>query len=187
MKRLFIGLPIESEKAVETVETWRKNIALNRNLLKWVDPENWHITLIFLGGTPESAVALLQQLVEESFSGIESYGTELSGVGVFPSAHNPKVLWLGLENIQPMMSAYIHMGELLQQNGFSIENKPFKPHLTLARVKILEHRISFDALLNQYRQFSFGRVGINRVVLYESITSPGGPVYKPLFVKELEK
>jgi 2'-5' RNA ligase len=186
MKRLFIGVPIVSEKAFLTAESWRKNEHLNRNVLKWAKPENWHVTLIFLGNTPESAVPLLQQLTDESYSRIKAFKTELCGVGVFPSTHKPKVLWLGLENIEFLMPSNTRMRELLQQEGFVLDDKPLKPHLTLARVKMLGHRTSFESWLNEYRKFDFGFVAINQVVLYESIFTPSGPDYKPLFVKELE-
>jgi len=186
MKRLFIGIPIESQRAVQAEENWKKDPHLNRNVLKWVKPENWHITLIFLGATPGSAVDLLQQLIEESFNGIQGFSSELSGIGVFPNTHNPKVLWLGLENFQFLMTAQSKMRELLQQNGFSLDDKPLKPHLTLARVKNIQHRASFETLLNHYQQSTFGTVEIDCVVLYESISTNEGPVYKPLFVKELE-
>jgi len=186
-KRLFIGIPIESGKAILLTEPWRNNKSLNRNLLKWTGPENWHITLFFLGNTPESAISLLQQLIEESFTGIQSFSAKLSGVGVFPNTHSPKVLWIGLENLQRLMRAYTQLSDLLLQNGFSFDNKPLKPHLTLARIKSLENRVSFDSLLYQYRQFSFGSIAINCVVLYESIISPDGPIYKQLFVRELDR
>ena len=185
MKRLFIGIPIESEKAIQVVETWGKDPHLNRNVLKWVKPENWHVTLVFLGETPESEIEVLQQLIEESFSNIPAFSADLSRVGVFPNTHNPKVLWLGLENLEFLMPAYNRIRELLQQNGFSLDDKPLKPHLTLARVKNIQHRASFETLLNHYQQSTFGRVEINRVALYESTSTTNGPVYKPLFVKEL--
>lgn len=185
MKRLFIGVPVVSQKAVQVADTWRQNEHLNRNVLKWGKPENWHITLIFLGNTPESTVPLLQQLIDKSYTGIKAFKTELRGVGVFPNTHNPKVLWLGLENIEFLMPSNTRMRELLQQEGFVLDDKPLKPHLTLARVKIPGHRNSFESLLSEYRECDFGFVAINQVVLYESISTPSGPDYKPLFVKEL--
>jgi 2'-5' RNA ligase len=77
------------------------------------------------------------------------------------------------------------LGELLQQNGFPFDNKPLKPHLTLARIKQLNDRPVFDSILNDYKKYSFGSVEIDRIVLYESILTQQGPVYKPLFEKLL--
>ncbi len=185
MKRLFIGIPIESPKSVQQVEVWKRNSHLNRNVLKWTILENWHITLFFLGSTEESAVAVLQQLIEESFSKIQAYQTELRGVGVFPNTNNPKVLWIGLEDIQPLISAYSHLGESLQQNGFSFDQKPLKPHLTIARVKRADNPSAFESLLAEYQETVFDQVNMDKVVLFESITTSAGPIYKPLFEKQL--
>jgi len=185
MKRLFIGVPIQSPKSVQQVEVWKKDLHLNRNVLNWTIPENWHITLFFLGSTEESVVPVLRQLIEESFSKIQAYQTELRGVGVFPNTNNPKVLWLGLDDLQPIMSAYSHLGEMLQQNGFSFDQKPLKPHLTIARVKRTDHPSAFHALLSAHQETVFDQVNMNKVVLFESITTPAGPIYKPLFEKQL--
>ena len=186
MKRLFIGIPIVSEKAVQLAEIWRNDQFLNQTRMSWVKPDNWHITLFFLGDTPESAVDLLQQMIDESFSRVETSISGLSGVGVFPNSHNPKVLWLGLDNFEFLMPAYTVLREMLTQNGFLFDNKPLKPHLSLARVRNQDHRTSFEPWLNEYRHLNFGPVTLNRVVLFESILTPQGPVYKSLFVKELD-
>jgi len=186
MKRLFIGIPIVSEKAVQLAEIWRNDQFLNQTRMSWVKPDNWHITLFFLGDTPESAVDLLQQMIDESFSRVETSISGLSGVGVFPNNHNPKVLWLGLDNFEFLMPAYTILREMLTQNGFLYDNKSLKPHLSLARVRNQDHRTSFEPWLNEYRHFNFGPVTLSRVVLFESILTPQGSVYKPLFVKELD-
>lgn len=185
LKRLFIGVPIHSAKANQFAEIWKNDRQLNSNQLNWTKPENWHITLFFLGDTPISKIALLQNLIEESFKHIGAFNTELIGLGVFPNTHNPKVLWLGLDNIQPLMPAHSQLGDLLQQNGFPFDNKPLKPHLTLARIKHLNDRPGFETLLKDYQQFSFGSIEIDRIVLFESILTQQGPVYKPLFEKLL--
>ena len=185
MKRPFIGIPIESQRSVQQVEAWRNDTQLNRNVLNWTIPGNWHITLFFLGSTEESAVAVLQQLIEESFSKIQTYQTELRRVGVFPNMNNPKVLWIGLQNLQPLMLAYSMLGKLLQQNGFSFDQKPLKPHLTIARVKRADNPSAFESLLAEYRETVFDRVDMNKVVLFESISTPTGPIYKPLYQKQL--
>jgi RNA 2',3'-cyclic 3'-phosphodiesterase len=185
MKRLFIGIPIESPKSVQQVEVWKIKRHLNRNVLNWTIPENWHITLFFLGSTEESAVPLIQQLIDDSFSKIHAYQTELRGVGVFPNTNNPKVLWLGLDDLQPLMSAYSQLGKLLQQNGFSFDQKPLKPHLTIARVKRTDNPSAFQSLLSNYQETFFDRINMNEVVLFESVNTAAGPIYKPLFVKQL--
>jgi len=185
MKRLFIGIPIHSSEALQIRETWRKDEKLNPNVLKWSDTDNWHITLVFIGNTLETEIDLLQRLIEESFSDISSFNTRLKGIGVFPNSHKPKVLWLGLEDIQSLMSTQNRLVELLQLHGFTIDNKPLKPHLTLARIRNAGHLTSFDSLLYRYQYFTSEPSEINLVVLYESVQTINGPVYKPLLMKWL--
>ncbi|MBA4409644.1 MAG: RNA 2',3'-cyclic phosphodiesterase [Bacteroidota bacterium] len=185
MKRLFIGIPIESESAAIQAKNWKNSPELNGHVLKWLNFENWHVTLIFLGDTPETTIPKLQELITQFFAGIQSFSTNLRGTGVFPNSNNPKVLWLGIENLQPLMPAQIRLVDALKQNGFLLENKPLKPHLTLARIKNSANRIAIDSLIGQYQYFDFGSVTIDRVILYESISTPGGPVYQPLFVSRL--
>lgn len=185
MKRLFIGIPIRSE----VVDRWTKRLqrdeSLNDQVIKWTNPLNWHITLIFLGNSPESSILQLQNLIENSFADVSSFKTNLTGVGVFPEANRPKVLWIGVANLHDLIPAQVGLVNSLKQNGFIFDNKPLKPHLTLARIKNSAGRLSLDSLIDQYQNFDFGSVIIDRVILYESISTSDGPVYKPLFFVHL--
>jgi len=186
VKRLFIGIPIQSETVEFVVKSWMNDPLFSHSLLNWVKPENWHITLFFLGNQQISGIALLQQIIEESLFSVPAFSAQLNGVETFLQKHIPKVLWLGLENLQLMLPAYSRIGELLLQNRFNFNNIPLRPHLTVARIKRLENCASFESFLSQNREVSFGSVAINRVVLYESVTTLKGTVYNPLFVKNLE-
>jgi len=186
IKRLFIGIPIYSETVFQVGETWKTNEKLNPEMLKWVNPKNWHVTLIFLGNTSVTAIPQLQTLIEHSFADIQAFRTNLRGMGVFPNSNSPKVLWLGIENLVALVPAQISLVELLKQNGFPLDNKPLKPHLTLARIKNSANRMAIDALIDRYQNFDFGSVIISTIVLYESISTAEGPIYKPLFLKNLK-
>jgi 2'-5' RNA ligase len=74
----------------------------------------------------------------------------------------------------------------LEQNGFDFDNKPLNPHLTLSRIKSLEYRDSLKSLLQQHQHSDFGAVKLDQVVLFESVLTPRGPVYKPLYAKVFE-
>ena len=186
MKRLFIGIPVSSEMADRQADIWRFDRLLNQNRMNWVKPENWHMTLFFLGDTKVEQINRLQNLIEEAFDGISAVQTQLRGAGVFPDWRNAKVLWLGLASIDSLFPARNRLAESLRQNGFDFDNKPLKPHLTLARIKSLEHRDSLKNLLQQHQHSGFGAVKLERVVLFESVLTSQGPVYKPLFAKVFE-
>jgi 2'-5' RNA ligase len=187
MKRLFIGIPIESDKARLQVQAWQTEPRLHLNRLVWTKPQNWHITLVFLGAVPEQAVAQLSRIVDHAFDNCLSYSSNLIGVGVFPEKRKPNVLWLGLDNIQPLLPGYQKLTTVLLQNNFTFDPKPFKAHLTIARVKSLNNPADFHLLLQNHHDTSFGPVSISRITLYESISSAGGVTYLPLYEKHLKR
>lgn len=171
--------------ALDLTDRWSNEAKLNLNRMVWTKPSNWHVTLYFLGQSPEWQVANLGQLIDSTFHKIPSFTSQLKGLGVFPEAGKPRVLWLGINNIQPLVAACAALGDLLQQNGFHVDPKALKPHLTLARIKSLTDRPLLEALLREFESFDFGTVAINRVTLFESITTNNGVMYKPLFEKWL--
>ena len=185
-KRLFIGVPIQSERAVRFEMQWRNNPELNINRINWTKPENWHMTLFFLGDTPVSRIGLLEQLIEQSFTEITTFQTELNGVGLFPDARHAKVMWIGLENVEPLLLPRTQLVELLQENEINFDNKPLKPHLTIARIKQITNQESIQSWFQEYRKLKFGTIKIDRIVLYESVLMPGGPEYRPVFQCILE-
>jgi len=184
IKRLFIGLPVSSTKAVQKVESWKNSSRIKLNKMNWVKPENWHITLYFLGDTPSEKVELLQQLIDQAFGEVSAFPAQLEGVGVFPNRRDPNVLWLGMNSLQSIIPAHQKLGDLLRQNGFSFDQKPLKPHLTIARMKFLADKAIIDTLVNDCGQTIFDTVNINKVILFESLLTPQGPIYKALYTKE---
>lgn len=185
MKRLFIGIPMVSEVAANQAAIWKNDRPLNTNRINWSRYENWHITLFFLGNTSVDRIAVLRKLIDESFRTVSGFCAGLKGVGVFPDQRDPKVLWLGLEGLESLMPAYEQLGQLLRDHGFEYDRKPLKPHLTIARVKHLEHRSSLESVLSEFQDFDFGSVAVDRLVLYESVSTSHGPVYQPVFEKQL--
>lgn len=114
MKRLFIGVPIWSEVTVQWTERMQKDESLDGQVIKWTNPLNWHITLIFLGNTPESSISQLQNLIENSVADISSFKTNLIGVGVFPETNRPKVLWIGVANLHDLIPAQVGLVDSLK-------------------------------------------------------------------------
>lgn len=185
MKRLFIGVPIQCKKAQGLVDRWQTDRLLNRNGLAWTKASNWHITLVFIGSCPEEAVDRLSALIHQAFDHTCAFTSALRGVGVFPDKRKPKVLWMGLDNLQPLLPAYQQLVDLLQRNDFAFDPKPLKPHLTLARVKQLADRSSLVGLLEQYRDTFVDPVFIDRITLFESVPTSQGVRYVPLNEKML--
>lgn len=185
MKRLFIGVPIRSEKAIQAATNWQVDHLLNQNRLVWTKASNWHITLVFLGACPEEVISNLSDLINQAFEHSRAFSSSLHGVGVFPEKRKPNVLWMGLDSLQPLLPAYHQLVDLLRKNDFAFDSKPLKPHLTLARVKHLANRSSLDSLLKEFGDTHFESVLIDRVTLFESVSTSQGVRYDPLYEKIL--
>lgn len=155
--------------------------------VKWVDPENMHVTLKFLGDVPEERIAAVGAALRQGLAGVGPITFVLGGVGAFPSVARPRVVWVGLtEGAGALAAAAARVDEVLKGLGFPPENRPFSAHLTLGRLRsdrgVGGLRRAMDAL-GGYRGPS---VTAARVVLFSSVLRPTGPVYRPLCAIELQ-
>ena len=176
--RLFIALPF-SPGARESLVPVYKHLCEYRDTVKPVEPENYHLTLRFLG-EPDNRTG--QQIIE-GFSNI-TIGTgpvpfSLGGLGYFSGKNGPSVFWAG---IQSRGTAIYEIQKLIEHFtvsfGFEKEKKRFRPHITVARARKNMHvpgeLIDFIRAGSEtvYTSSTF-----TRVVLFSSELKPGGPVY----------
>jgi 2'-5' RNA ligase len=147
--------------------------------LTWVDPQRLHLTLHFLGEIDERHVdALSSRLSEPSAQAAFSIG--FGCVGWFPAAGTPRVVWLDISRGAADLAAlHAEVGRRLEQLGLEIENRPFRPHLTLGRVK---RPVRAD-LLRPLRSLTYDALDLCRVdhaTLVHSGLGREGPVYTAL-------
>ena len=132
----------------------QKQEILKRELagISWVKSENLHITLKFLGDTPETKIDELQQVVTQAVKGIPSFVITLRGFGAFPDKRAPRTLWTGIEgDTEILVSLANQIESAVAPLGFPPESKPFRPHLTLARIKRNHHAIGQHTRLGRCR------------------------------------
>ncbi len=178
MPRLFIALPIESDLK-ENLSGIKEILAGHKNTLKIVEPDNYHITVKFLGECTDD----LAEKIVNSFLKIECPGDEISftasGIGVFPNLKMPSVIWAGLRmSGEKINSLYCQIEDMASRLGFEKEKRGFSPHLTLARVR-KGKKISDDLrnLIISRRETRIGESSFKRLVLFSSNLTPEGPVY----------
>jgi 2'-5' RNA ligase len=136
-RRLFVAVvppdPVRRRLALRAEEL-RRAAGSAAGGLRWVDPENVHLTLQFLGAVPEERVAAVLAAVAEVAAAGRPLGLEVKGAGGFPSARRPRVVWLGVEGDVPALAGLAAaLGARLGPLGFPPEERAFSPHLTLAR------------------------------------------------------
>jgi 2'-5' RNA ligase len=179
MKRTFIAFQIQAGDKILECAGRLKEI-LQEESIKWVDPDRLHATLAFLGDTKEDLIPAIGGILEKYVPAYPSPGVQIRGMGVFRSMKDPRVIWLGMAPMPSLAELKEKMDRELGPMGFQAGDRPFRPHLTLGRIKRLKNRDLLSGLLQEYRDHLFQEGSISELVFYESILRPEGPVYHPL-------
>lgn len=154
--------------------------------IKWVRPEAMHLTLRFLGEIGEDEVELAGEAMQEAAAGASPVRIEVGGYGTFPAGKKPRVIWLGLKKGGPeLYSIFERLEDALQAGGLGPADKPFRPHLTLGRVKSPRGVNRALKILEELAEGSFGDFTAGELVLFKSELHPSGAVYTPLKKVEL--
>ena len=152
-----------------------------RGELRWVRPEAIHLTLKFFGDISEDAVADIAAVVEKAAAGMPPLTFAIGGVGVFPDQRRPRVLWLGMEGDVPRLLSFQQGLEAgLGMVGFPAEERPFQPHLTLARIKSSKGLSGLAQALEKGEEQRAGEFRASGIGLIRSELTPRGAVYTRL-------
>jgi RNA 2',3'-cyclic 3'-phosphodiesterase len=179
MKRLFIAVKVNPEDELLRIISSLK-AALGAENIKWVDPVNIHLTLSFLGDTEEKHIRDINSMLTDKCSGFGEFDFNLTGTGVFKNFRDPRVLWAGIQSSGKLLMLNNIIAAGLKENGFEIEGRQFKPHLTLGRVKSVRDTENLKTVLERDKDNQFQIVHVSEVILFESILTQTGPIYKPL-------
>lgn len=184
---LAIELPGEAKEGLAGLTGRLKRD--EHRFVKWVDPYGIHLTLKFLGNIRSRRVAEITAALEQAVQGVSPFDLEISGLGAFPGLRQARVLWVGVGGELDKLS-------VLQQNvdsavaalGFAREERPFVPHLTLARVRqeaSPPQRRSFGELVSSTAFDDTYHARVDTISLMRSELRPAGAVYTCLSVVEL--
>jgi 2'-5' RNA ligase len=147
--------------------------------LRWVAPENVHVTLQFLGAVPVERVQAVQEAVRAVAAAGRPLGLEVKGAGGFPSARRPRVIWLGLAgDVAALAGLAAGLGGRLAPLGFPPEERAFSPHLTLARARDARGIPGLAGALAQAGAAEPVAWRVPELVLEESHLSPRGARYE---------
>ena len=178
--RTFIAIELP-EKIIYTIGKVQEEIKSYGFKIRWVRPENIHLTLKFLGDIKETDTEKIARVISESVTGCPPISLSVKGIGVFPGIKRPRVLWLGISKQLDLLTGLQKtLDEKLEAMGFPKEKRPFKGHLTLGRIK---HKIDPKRLLDvlkDFAQFESEHFFGERIILYKSDLKPKGAVYTKL-------
>lgn len=181
MIRSFLAFDI-SEEIKKSLGGLITTIRSQTEGVKWVKPENFHVTAKFFGNIDEEKmIPLIQEVVEKNIKGVEPVLLSCQGVGAFPTWQRPRVLWAGLKGESAsLIQLQKSLDEGFSKIGFSKEDREFKMHLTMGRLTGRPKYASWMGTLEKMRDSVFGQVGIDHLTLYKSQLTKQGPIYTPL-------
>jgi RNA 2',3'-cyclic 3'-phosphodiesterase len=182
--RLFAGIPIVDDAR-------REIVALLGRLregdwpVRWVHDEGLHLTLKFFGEVAPERLEVIAEAVRFAGRNTGPLELRLDGLGAFPSTVRPRVLWVGIDGPPALELLYDRLERGGEAIGFPPEGAPFRPHVTLGRVRE-GHRLPPGGLEEAGRTLPAIPFVGSRLVLYESLLTTQGPRYEARLTLELD-
>lgn len=175
--RLFFAIPLDETVRGEVRSAIRRLPAIDWPW-RWIPPENYHLTLKFLGEVEEGRAGELREAGAEAAAGIGPFTLRLGRFGAFPDLARPRVVFFGIEEgFEPCAALASRLEEACEALGFDREQRPFRAHLTLARIKRPLTAPVRDALRAVPPLPRTASQTIDRFVLMSSRLEPAGAVY----------
>jgi 2'-5' RNA ligase len=172
--------------AIEIGETIRRRAAELQDKLaqagtevKWVEAENLHVTLLFLGEVDHREVPGVCRAVSETAAEHPAFSITIEGVGSFPSPRRPRILWIGVGEGAAELCALHDALEppLLALGCYRREERKYSPHLTIGRARSDRPTDKLAAALGAHADWQGGQVDAQQVLVMASELTPKGPVY----------
>lgn len=143
---------------------------------RWTQPEGIHLTLKFLGNISAPQEAQVKDALSR-MERFDAFTVRVQGFGFFPNAKRPRVFWVGLDAPADLARLAAQVESAMARLGFPPEDRPFKPHLTLARFKTPQPQQKLEARLAAKANPLLGTFEVSEFFLWESRLLPGGADY----------
>ena len=148
--------------------------------VKWVAHENLHLTLKFLGKTPEDLLPGIGASLSKIVLSYETFCIKIYGVGVFPNKKYPRIIWVGIEDTDFLKNLQGDIESRMASLGYQKEEREFQPHLTLGRVRSQKGMAHIIHELDTLQSKDFGSIEVNNIKLMRSDLKPTGVQYSCL-------
>jgi 2'-5' RNA ligase len=174
--------------AVDLTKSIRDNaVALQDELaragteVKWTEPENLHVTLIFLGEVADREVPEVCRIVTDGVKEFGRFRCSVETFGCFPNPRRPRVLWVGVgAGTQELVEIHDTLEIPLMDLGYRREDRKYTPHITLGRVKSDRPTEKLTTALAKHAGWQGGEMTVAEIQIMGSELTPNGPVYTVL-------
>ncbi len=182
MGRLRTFIAVDVGKAIRTrLVDLQGKLARAGTEVKWVEAENLHVTLLFLGEVDERQVPRICGIAAEETAKHAPFLLAVQTVGCFPNVRRPRVLWVGIgEGMQELCAIHDALEGPLQELGYRREERRYTPHITLGRVKSDRETAHLAEAIARLGAWKGGEIELAEIRVMSSRLTPKGPVYNVL-------
>jgi 2'-5' RNA ligase len=179
--RAFLAIDPPEEIFSEIINIQERLRKAIQGDIRWVRPEGIHLTLKFFGYVYESDIANISHVVKNNVAKTKALMLNVRSVGAFPSVTRPRVLWLGIDgDTETLINLQMEIDAGLQDYGFKKEDRPFRPHLTLARIKEYKGLTGLAETVKKNEDYIAGSFTAGGLTLFKSDLKPTGAIYTKL-------
>ena len=190
MLRAFIAveIPAEIQQMIH-----RQTSSLHRgidSLVRWVAPQNMHLTLKFLGDVSLNSMEFIKQMLRTEAENVPCFDIHLAGLGAYPNLKRPRILYIGIQAPASLDALARGIESASRRLGYEPEERPFSAHLTLGRVRQIINAADQQQIRRAIESTQVDLLGtarVDSVHLYKSDLNPGGSVYTRLYSAPLNK
>lgn len=182
MKRTFLAIPIPVGTEFPALTgRLQRNLAHERRNINWCKNNQIHLTLKFVGDTPEEDVPKIVNACQKVAKNHHPFTLDFNRTGIFGSNHSPRVLWLGMsEEPKALYQLEEDLLDAFDDLGYLRDRQNFVPHLTICRIKQLIDKPFFQQVYQSIEQKTYLHADVKEIVYYQSFLQPTGAVYKSL-------
>lgn len=185
MLRSFVAVEIPAEiQSALARSTAPLQKALPKPFIRWVAPQNVHLTLKFLGDVSPANLERLAEALKAEAVAHETFSMSVGGLGAFPTPRRARIIWIGLEAPASLMALLRGVEAVTARLGYASEDRPFSPHLTIGRVGQNVSGTDFQRIRTALEGATVGALGtlrVDAVHIFKSDLQPGGSVYTHLY------
>ncbi len=190
MLRSFIALemPVEIQSAIAHCSASLKN-TLPKPLIRWVAPQNVHLTLKFLGDVSPANLERMAEILKAEAASHGTFSISVGGLGAFPTPRRARVIWIGLDAPPALAALQRGVEAAAAQLGYAPEERPFSPHLTIGRVGQNVSAADLQRIRSALEATKVGALGtlcVQAIHIFKSDLQPGGSVYTHLYALPLK-
>lgn len=180
MIRAFIAIDVP-EEVKQVLSQIQEELKQTRAAVRWVKTDSIHLTLKFLGNIDPSRIEPIAAAAAEAVKNEPPLTLELGGLGAFPNLRNPRVVWIGIRGeVERLCRIQARLEQGLEALGFPREERPFRPHLTLGRVKDKRRSCALMESLTALPVPEGNSFDAKEIILYKSDLRPTGAIYTKL-------